>query len=149
MKDCQGHHWKTANDWQWFPTTQILQWSRQTVNEAQWPVTTIWKPGLKESDYIIRVMCYIKFIRFSLFWQNCGDGHTLYDSWESEKLFGRFWHRLASSCSLRIAEVITIVGSFKGFSMVFLLSDWLKLNHLKSRMECGFFDTFRALFVPP
>ena len=24
----------------------------------------------------------------------------------------------------------------------FLLPDWLKLNHLKSRMECGFSDIF-------
>ena len=33
-------------------------------------------------------------------------------------------------------------SSFKGFSIVFLLPDWLKLNHLKSRMECGFSDIF-------
>ena len=31
---------------------------------------------------------------------------------------------------------------FKGFSIVFLLPDWLKLNHLKSRMESGFSDIF-------
>ena len=30
----------------------------------------------------------------------------------------------------------------KGFLLFFLLSDWLKLNHLKSRMECGFSDIF-------
>ena len=40
-------------------------------------------------------------------------------------------------------------SSFKGFSIVFLLPDWLKLNHLKSRMECDFSDIFRAIFVPP
>ena len=35
-------------------------------------------------------------------------------------------------------------SSFKGFSIsvVFLLPDWLKLNHLKSRMECGYSDIF-------
>ena len=33
-------------------------------------------------------------------------------------------------------------SSFKGFSIVFLLPDWLKLNHLKSRTECGFSDIF-------
>ena len=33
-------------------------------------------------------------------------------------------------------------SSFKGFSVFFLLPDWLKLNHLKSRMECGFSDFF-------
>ena len=26
--------------------------------------------------------------------------------------------------------------------LFFLLSDWLELNHLKSRMECGFSDIF-------
>ena len=37
-----------------------------------------------------------------------------------------------------------IVGSMeapsKAFLLFFLLPDWLKLNHLKSRMECGFSD---------
>ena len=37
----------------------------------------------------------------------------------------------------------------KAFLLFFLLPDWLKLNHLKSRMECGFSDIFRAIFVPP
>ena len=37
-------------------------------------------------------------------------------------------------------------SSFKGFSIVFLLIDWLKLNHLKSRMECGFSDIFSRHF---
>ena len=39
-----------------------------------------------------------------------------------------------------------IVGSTeappKAFLLFFLFSDWLKLNHLKSRMECGFSDIF-------
>ena len=39
-----------------------------------------------------------------------------------------------------------IVGSMeapsKAFLLFFLLPDWLKLNHLKSRMECGFSDIF-------
>ena len=30
----------------------------------------------------------------------------------------------------------------KAFLLSFLLPDWLKLNHLKSRMECGFSDIF-------
>ena len=30
----------------------------------------------------------------------------------------------------------------KAFLLFFLLPDWLKLNHLKSRMECGFLDIF-------
>ena len=33
-------------------------------------------------------------------------------------------------------------SSFKDFSIVFLFSNWLELNHLKSRMECGFSDIF-------
>ena len=30
----------------------------------------------------------------------------------------------------------------KDFLLFFLLPDWLKLNHLRSRMECGFSDIF-------
>ena len=37
-------------------------------------------------------------------------------------------------------------SSFKGFPIFFLLPDWLKLNHLKSRMECGFPDIFSRHF---
>ena len=37
-------------------------------------------------------------------------------------------------------------SSFKGVSIVFQLPDWLKLNHLKSRMECGFSDIFSCHF---
>ena len=37
-------------------------------------------------------------------------------------------------------------SSFKGFSIDFLFSDWLKLNHLKSRIECGFSDIFSSHF---
>ena len=33
-------------------------------------------------------------------------------------------------------------SSFKGFSIVFLLPNWLKSNHLKSRMDCRFSDIF-------
>ena len=43
-------------------------------------------------------------------------------------------------------DVIRDVGSTEGPSKVFLLflllSDWLKLNYLKSRMECGVSDIF-------
>ena len=34
----------------------------------------------------------------------------------------------------------------KDFLLFFLLPDWLKLNHLKSRMECGFSDIFSRHF---
>ena len=43
-----------------------------------------------------------------------------------------------------------IVGSMeapsKAFLLFFLLPDWLKLNHLKSRMGCGFSDIFSRHF---
>ena len=49
--------------------------------------------------------------------------------------------------------VPSFVGSMeahsRAFLLPFLLPDWLKLNHLKSRMECGFSDISRAIFVPP
>ena len=34
----------------------------------------------------------------------------------------------------------------KAFLLFFLLLDWLKLNHLKSRIECGFSDIFSRHF---
>ena len=55
------------------------------------------------------------------------------------------------SCSnaervLLITLNVQLVGSMeapsKAFLLLFLLPDWLKLNHLKSRMECGFSDIF-------
>ena len=43
-----------------------------------------------------------------------------------------------------------IIGSIeapsKAFLLFFLLPDWLKLNHLESRMECGFPDIFSRHF---
>ena len=46
-----------------------------------------------------------------------------------------------------------LVGSMEvpsqAFLLFFLLPDWLKLTHLKSRMDCGFQTFFRAIFVPP
>ena len=45
--------------------------------------------------------------------------------------------------------VDSMEASSKAFLLLFLLLDWLKLNHLKSRMECGFSDIFRAIFVRP
>ena len=44
-----------------------------------------------------------------------------------------------------------LVGSREAPSKVFLLfflfSDWLKSNHLRSRIGRGFLDIFRAIFV--
>ena len=34
----------------------------------------------------------------------------------------------------------------KAFLLFFLLPDWLQLNHLKSRIECGFSDIFPRHF---
>ena len=38
----------------------------------------------------------------------------------------------------------SIKAPSKAFPLLFLLPDWLKLNHLKSRMECGFSDIFSS-----
>ena len=35
----------------------------------------------------------------------------------------------------------------KVFPLFFLFSDWLKSNYLRSRIERGFSDIFRAIFV--
>ena len=49
-----------------------------------------------------------------------------------------------------LCDTNIFVGSMeapsKAFLLFFLLSDWLKLNHLKSRMECGFSDIFSRHF---
>ena len=37
-------------------------------------------------------------------------------------------------------------ATLKAFLLFFLFPDWLKLNHLKSRMECGFSDIFSRHF---
>ena len=53
------------------------------------------------------------------------------------------------SFSLGYYNVDSMKAPSKVFLLFFLLPDWLKLNHLKSRMECGFSDIFRVIFVPP
>ena len=49
-------------------------------------------------------------------------------------------------CSKMILIKPFIVGSMeapsKAFLLFFLLPNWLKLNHLKSPMDCGFSDIF-------
>ena len=58
-----------------------------------------------------------------------------------------FWYILDNYSCRPIQQYIFIVGSMeapsKAFLLFFLLPDWLKLNHLKNRMEC-----FRHFFVP-
>ena len=50
----------------------------------------------------------------------------------------------------KLSFFYSVVGSIeapsKAFLLFFLLPDWLKLNHLKSRMECGFSDIFSRHF---
>ena len=49
-------------------------------------------------------------------------------------------------CVTTFHATSVVVGSMEAPSMAFLLffllPDWLKLNHLKSQMECGFSDIF-------
>ena len=52
------------------------------------------------------------------------------------------------NCHWLLTPLFTEAPS-KVFLLFFLLPDWLKLNHLKSRLECGLSDIFRAIFVPP
>ena len=65
---------------------------------------------------------------------------------------GTFWEVDQKTAPLRIWDPSSkytkknIVGSmealWKAFLLFFLLPDWLKLNNLKSRMECGFSHIF-------
>ena len=57
IKDHQ-QPWKTANDWQWFPKTQKLEWPQKIVNNIQPPVTTIWKPGLTIEEKECKFGCH-------------------------------------------------------------------------------------------
>ena len=56
---------------------------------------------------------------------------------------------LICSLRLRCINIILLVqgSSFKSCLIVFLFSDWLKSNHLRSRIECGFLDMFLVIFV--
>ena len=48
--------------------------------------------------------------------------------------------------AVQTVSICLTVGSMeapsKAFLLFFLIPDWLKLNHLKGRMECGFSDIF-------
>ena len=54
--------------------------------------------------------------------------------------------KLNMRSATRESKFYRVVGSTEAPSKVFLsfflLPDWLNLNHLKSRMECGFSDIF-------
>ena len=49
-------------------------------------------------------------------------------------------------CIAKLVFVGSMEAPSKAFLLFFLLPDWLKLNHLKSRMECGFSDIFSRHF---
>ena len=65
--------------------------------------------------------------------------HTL------RSLYSQYLQSLPNWIQLPTSKV-HLVGSTeapsKVFLLFFLLPDWLNLNHLKSRMECGFSDIF-------
>ena len=49
--------------------------------------------------------------------------------------------------SLSVVMIVFVVSTeapSRVFLLFFLLPDWLKLNHPKSRMECGFSDIFSS-----
>ena len=55
--------------------------------------------------------------------------------------------QISTGCpKIKVSRKNFVVGSMeapsRAFLLFFLLPDWLKLNHLKSRMECGFSDIF-------
>ena len=53
---------------------------------------------------------------------------------------------LLSAESIQVKQNLYLGGSIetpsKAFLLVFMLPKWLKLNHLKSRLECGYSDIF-------
>ena len=60
-----------------------------------------------------------------------------------------FRYRHKTLVGVRLKFVGSMEVPSKAFLLFFLLPDWLQMNHLKSRMECGFQTFFRAIFVPP
>ena len=66
-----------------------------------------------------------------------------------KKEFRVFYGKTFQTLILRCCRLSTVTpscwfhgSSFKGFSIIFLFSDWLKSNHLKSCIERGFVDIF-------
>ena len=49
---------------------------------------------------------------------------------------------MVNTCFLKTVVVGSMEVPSKAFLLFFLLPDRVKLNHLKSRMECGFSDMF-------
>ena len=80
---------------------------------------------------------------FALF-KSCPGGWLWMKLIPAKKLFGQC--HLFSLANYVINFYYTTVGSMealsKAFLLFFVLLDWLKLNHVKSRIECGFSDIF-------
>ena len=60
-----------------------------------------------------------------------------------EQIFSLVYHVTVPFCYCSFYQIVgSMEASAKVFLLFFLLLDWLKLNYLKSRMECGFSDIF-------
>ena len=104
------------------------------------------------------------FIKDVVFFMHKYSLSDYFDNWIRNRIFPSYfdWKRIVKS---RIAadennayteyasvhqDILLVPWKlFQRLFCFFLLPDWLKSNHLKSRMECGFSDIFPAIFVPP
>ena len=82
-------------------------------------------------NVVCKTTCRDLFIRSKR--QTNQQSNDLYKSSESGK---------RNVINIKCSFVGSMEALSKAFLLFFLLSDCLKLNHLKSRMECGFSDNF-------
>ena len=66
----------------------------------------------------------------------------IYDTWSDFRVTLMNLRKLQTVHFFEINFVGSTEAPSKVFLLFFLLPDWLKLNRLKSRMECGFSDIF-------
>ena len=84
-------------------------------------------------------MVYGQLLKFSSEWslsfhQSSSYGHGTNWKWKSR--------HCSDNLKLKSVNCWFHRSSFKGFSIVFLFSDWLKVNHPRSRIERGLLDIF-------
>ena len=113
--------------------------------------TIITKGGVKHPVFYIGTGLLLHFYLVSLIsflfkqcWQNKNRQilHLYLNALWKKILWGSYGENMVNL----ITRMFRVVGSMealsKAFLLFFLLPDWLKFNHLKSWMECGFSDIF-------
>ena len=105
-------------------------------------------PNSNDIDYYVRKN-EGKILRFSADWLSQDPKCILLRTWvwtvQRNKQFSKKCHGSKTWLPKSTIFVGSMEAPSKAFLSFFLLSDWLNLNHLKSRMECGFSDIISRL----